>query len=211
MKWIYKSAIGCLAIIFLLCICLSLIQMPDVSDQIDIGITEVSNPIPITPPSGPTITPGGPTVTPQTATCANAGVSYPGNPFSGWPQSRSWGDVNYFYCDPVYLVDFGTTHWGIDIQAYHGEPVYATAEAVVVRVSNDMAWGMGKNIKICTPTGWCAIYMHLTSFSVEFGQQVSKGQVLGYANSTGNSTGDHLHYQIETPMGYTVDPAPTFN
>ncbi len=215
MKWIYRSAIVCIIIIFLLCICLSLIQAPDVSDQGSFGITQITNPIPNTPPAGPTITPGGPTVTPAptipNATCGNAGVSYPGNPFSGWPQNRSWGDVNYYYCDPAYEPIFGTTHWGVDIAAYHGEPVYATAEAFVVRVSNDDIWGMGKNIKICTSTGWCAIYMHLTDWAVESGDTVSKGQVLGYANSTGNSTGNHLHYQIESPGGYTVDPAPTFN
>ncbi len=212
MKWIVRSAGGCLTIIFFLCICLSLIQAPDVSDQGSSSMTNPTNPNPLTPPpSGPTITPGGPTVTPPAATCPNAGVSYADNPFSGWPQSRSWGDVNYFYCDPVYLQDFGTTHWGIDIEAYHGEPVYATANALVVRVSNDTRWGMGKNIKLCASNGWCAVYMHLTDWAVTQGDSVSKGQVLGYANSTGNSTGNHLHYQIEAPAGYPVDPAPTFN
>lgn len=212
MKWIRRSAVGCVTIIILLCICLTLIQMPDVSDQGSSSMTNPTNPNPLTPPpSGPTITPGGPTVTPPTATCPNAGVSYADNPFSGWPQNRSWGDINYYYCDPAYEPIFGTTHWGVDIQAYRGEPVYATADAVVVRVSNDDAWGMGKNIKICTQSGWCAVYMHLTDWAVSQGDSVSKGQVLGYANSTGNSTGDHLHYQIEAPAGYTVDPAPTFN
>ena len=212
MKWITRSAGGCVTVIILLCICLTLIQMPDISDQGSSSMTSPTNPNPLTPPpSGPTVTPGGPTVTPPVATCPNAGVSYPDNPFSGWPQNRSWGDVNYFYCDPAYEPIFGTTHWGIDIQAYTGEPVYATANALVVRVSNDTRWGMGKNIKICTPTAWCAIYMHLTDWAVTQGDSVSKGQVLGYANSTGNSTGDHLHYQIEAPGGYPVDPAPTFN
>ncbi|MGB0386424.1 MAG: M23 family metallopeptidase [Ardenticatenaceae bacterium] len=212
MKWIYRSAIGCFTIIFFLCICLSLIQMPNFSD---LGSSEITgppdDPTPPTPPSGPTITPGGPTVTPSQATCPNAGVSYPDNPFSGWPINRSWGDINYYYCDPVYEEEFGTTHWGIDFEAYQGEPVYATADGVVIRVANDTQWGMGKNIEYCTSTAWCAIYMHLTDWAVDAGDSVSKGDVLGYANSTGNSTGNHLHYQIETPAGYTVDPVPTLN
>ena len=100
---IFGSAIGCVTIIFFLCICLSLIQMPDVSDQGSSSTTSPTNPNPlITPPVGPSVTPGGPTVTPSQATCPNAGVSYPNNPFSGWPQNRSWGDINYYYCDPVY-------------------------------------------------------------------------------------------------------------
>ena len=211
MKWIFGTAIGCVTIIFFFCICLSLIQMPDVSDQGSSSSTSPTNPNPPTPPAGPSVTPGGPTVTPSQATCPNAGVSYPDNPFSGWPQAgRSWGDVNYYYCDPVYEQDFGRTHWGVDIDANHGEPVYATADGVVVRVSNDTVWGMGKNVKFCTPTAWCAIYMHLTDWAVNTGDLVSKGDVLGYADNTGNSTGPHLHYQIEAPAGYTVDPAPTF-
>ena len=195
--------IGCgvgSALMLFICICLSLITIPNCGGQITNTFQDdqVNDTDPEPPPDGE-------------ATCDNAGVSYPDNPFSGWPMNRSWGDVNYYYCDPVYEQEFGRRHWGIDIQAYDGEPVYATANGTVLRASEDHAYGTGKNIKICTPTAWCAIYMHLDDWAVSYGDSVSAGQVLGYADNTGFSTGTHLHYQIENPAGVTVDPAPTFD
>jgi len=57
--------------------------------------------------------------------------------------------------------------------------------------------------------GWKATYMHLLDVMVGVGQVVQAGDVIGHVNNTGNSTGDHLHYQINGPDG-AVDPAPTF-
>lgn len=146
---------------------------------------------------------------PPGATCENAGQSYEGNPFAGWPQQgRSWGDINFYYCAEDYYQIFGRTHWGIDIDATHREPLYATADAVVAWAYEDSNHGMGRNVKICTG-GWCATYMHLDEWVVSQGQAVSRGQLLGYADNTGNSTGTHLHYQINHPAGFPVDPAPT--
>jgi len=56
---------------------------------------------------------------------------------------------------------------------------------------------------------WKATYMHLLDTNVSAGQIVHFGDVLGHVNSTGNSTGDHLHYQINGPEG-AIDPAPSF-
>jgi len=56
---------------------------------------------------------------------------------------------------------------------------------------------------------WKATYMHLLDVTVAAGQTVQAGEVIGHVNNTGNSTGDHLHYQINGPEG-AVDPAATF-
>jgi murein DD-endopeptidase MepM/ murein hydrolase activator NlpD len=58
-------------------------------------------------------------------------------------------------------------------------------------------------------TGWRATYMHLQEVSVSAGQIVYRGQALGKTDNTGNSTGPHLHYQINSPAAGAVDPAPT--
>ena len=53
--------------------------------------------------------------------------------------------------------------------------------------------------------------MRDNSLKVEAGQQVYRGQVLGIQGSTGNSTGDHLHFEVRTSGGsnqYAIDPAP---
>ena len=195
--------IGCgvgSALMLFVCICLSLITIPNCGGQITNTFQDdqVNDTDPEPPPDGE-------------ATCDNAGVSYPDNPFSGWPMNRSWGDVNYYYCAANYYQEFGRTHWGIDINAHHREPVYATANSTVVRAYYDTVYGMGRNVKICTNSGWCAIYMHLDEWVVSAGDNVNRGDLLGYTDNTGFSTGTHLHYQINNPAGSPVDPAPTFN
>ena len=187
----FGGAGGCL---LFLCLCLSLISLQSCGDQL---LFTVGQPTSDYDPPG--------------STCDNAGVSYPDNPFSGWPQvGRWWPDVNFYYCAEDYFAFFGRTHWGIDINAYHGEPVVATASATVVWAYEDVVTGMGRTVKICTPAAWCATYMHLDTWIVGPGQAVVPGQVLGYADNTGFSTGTHLHYQINHPAGFAVDPAPTF-
>jgi murein DD-endopeptidase MepM/ murein hydrolase activator NlpD len=145
---------------------------------------------------------------PDTATCDNAAEVYPDNPFYGWPITPG-NPVNYHYCSGIYYQEFGRTHWGIDINAYRGEPVYATAHGVIAWAYYDYTYGMGRTVKVCHATGWCAIYMHLDGFAVTQGDTVAPGMTLGYADSTGFSSGDHLHYQINRPGGAPVNPYPT--
>jgi murein DD-endopeptidase MepM/ murein hydrolase activator NlpD len=59
-------------------------------------------------------------------------------------------------------------------------------------------------------SGWRATWMHLESVGVSVGQIVRYGQPLGRTDNSGNSTGPHLHYQINNASG-AVDPAPTLN
>jgi len=63
-------------------------------------------------------------------------------------------------------------------------------------------------ILACVETGWVATYMHLDTVAVDAMQLVERGDVLGTVDSTGNSTGDHLHYQINGPDVGAIDPAP---
>ncbi len=63
------------------------------------------------------------------------------------------------------------------------------------------------------PSGWKATYMHMLDVTVEPDQWVFYGDVIGHVDNTGNSTGPHLHYQINAPteLGVgAIDPAPTF-
>jgi murein DD-endopeptidase MepM/ murein hydrolase activator NlpD len=195
MRWMTFMKWGCgtsISIAIFLCVCLSLMVVRGPGDQITNTFTI------------------GDDYDPSGATCDNANVAYSDNPFSGWPAARGWGDINYFYCAADYYAEFGRTHWGVDIETYRGEPVFATASATVAWAYYDTVYGMGRTVKLCTPAGWCAIYMHLDGFAVIAGQQVQRGEVVGYADNTGFSTGDHLHYQINNPAGQPVDPGPTF-
>jgi murein DD-endopeptidase MepM/ murein hydrolase activator NlpD len=85
-------------------------------------------------------------------------------------------------------------HQGIDISTERGRPVYATADGVVASASTAGEYG---NLVVLTHAfGLSTRYGHLSRFAVHPGQEVSRGDVVGYVGSTGRSTGAHLHYEI---------------
>jgi murein DD-endopeptidase MepM/ murein hydrolase activator NlpD len=100
---------------------------------------------------------------------------------------------------------WGTEHEGIDIGAAGGAPVRAAADGVVRRAS----WygGYGNAVIIDHGGGVQTLYGHNASLDVRPGQRVSAGQVIAKVGSTGDSTGPHLHFEVEVD-GRPVDPRP---
>lgn len=88
----------------------------------------------------------------------------------------------------------GAFHAGIDISASFGDPVRATADGTVEMA--DRASGYGREIVIDHGYGVKTVYGHLSGFAVAAGQQVARGQVIGYVGMSGRSTGPHLHYEV---------------
>ena len=100
-------------------------------------------------------------------------------------------------------------HGGIDIAGagIMGTPVVAAADGTVVAANSSCTHNWGKSyscgcgggygnyVMISHAGGKMTVYGHLTSLTVSSGQSVSRGQVIGYVGSTGNSTGPHLHYE----------------
>ena len=74
---------------------------------------------------------------------------------------------------------------------------------------NDPLSCQGDLLLDCRETGWRAAYFHLRDTAVQTGQLVVRNDVLGWIDSTGNSTGSHLHYQINSPQTGAIDPAPS--
>lgn len=98
--------------------------------------------------------------------------------------------------------DFGTefitygvqnAHRGMDIPAPAGTPVYAAAGGIV---STQNHWAMGISVKLDHDSSLATLYGHLSARAVEDGDAVIKGQLIGYVGSTGNSTGNHLHFEV---------------
>ena len=97
-------------------------------------------------------------------------------------------------------------HDGIDIAADYGEPVHAADGGVVVYAG----WisGYGNAVIIDHGNGISTLYGHNESLTVSEGEGVSKGSVIAYAGSTGNSTGPHVHFEVRengdpvNPLGY---------
>ena len=82
----------------------------------------------------------------------------------------------------------------MDMAAPAGTPIYASkAGKVTVAKWNNSA---GYYVSINHGDGFSSIYMHMTHYIVYVGQQVSKGQVIGYVGSTGRSTGPHLDFRL---------------
>ncbi len=98
-------------------------------------------------------------------------------------------------------------HSGIDIGAPSGTPVVATATGTVI--SAGWNGGYGKAIVIQHNDSQQTLYGHLSEISVQPGQQIAQGSVIGLVGSTGNSTGPHLHFEARSPGAngwVAVDP-----
>ena len=95
-------------------------------------------------------------------------------------------------------------HSGVDLAASWGSPIVATSDGVV----NTANWagGYGLLVALDHGGGLQTRYGHMSRLAVMPGQQVRKGEVIGYVGSTGRSTGPHLHYEIRI-NGQAVNPA----
>ena len=102
------------------------------------------------------------------------------------------------------VLGYNRMHNGIDMACASGTPIYATRSGTVT-VASYQAGGAGNYVSINHGDGFSSIYMHMTHYIVYVGQQVSKGQVIGYVGSTGISTGPHLHFGISYAGTY-VNP-----
>lgn len=113
----------------------------------------------------------------------------------GWPTRGS--------ITSPYGYRWGRLHAGIDIANGSGTPVLATRRGRVVFAG----WrgGYGYAVIIDHGQGVQSLYGHLEDFTVQAGDYVQRGQVIGYMGSTGYSTGPHLHFEVIV-NGQPVDP-----
>lgn len=95
-------------------------------------------------------------------------------------------------------------HQGIDIGAPTGTPIYAAAGGQVI--FSGWMGGYGNLILIDHLDGRVTAYAHQSRLAVG-GGSVSRGQLIGYVGSTGDSTGPHLHFEVRV-NGRAVDPLP---
>jgi murein DD-endopeptidase MepM/ murein hydrolase activator NlpD len=88
----------------------------------------------------------------------------------------------------------GAFHAGIDISAAFGEPIHATADGFVEMAERTS--GYGREVVIDHGHGIKTLYGHMSGFAVTAGDQVRRGQVIGYVGLSGRSTGPHVHYEV---------------
>jgi murein DD-endopeptidase MepM/ murein hydrolase activator NlpD len=94
------------------------------------------------------------------------------------------------------------SHSGIDIALFcnSGATVVAAASGTVIYAGWDGAYG--NSVVIDHGNGLFSRYAHLSSVSVSNGQSVSAGQAIGVSGTTGNSDGEHLHFEIRSGSAY---------
>lgn len=102
-------------------------------------------------------------------------------------------------------------HLGIDIGAGRGTAIVAAeaGEVILVRKSN---YGYGWHVVINHGGGYSTLYAHASRIDVSVGQKVKRGQTIAGVGTTGNSTGNHLHFEVrvnnkqQNPINYVRKP-----
>lgn len=108
------------------------------------------------------------------------------------------------------LLGLAKGHPGMDLAAWHGQKVYAAQDSIVEEINTEIERGLGiglvSELKYDMGTHGRHYaktrYWHLKQIDVKKGQHVKAGDVIGLADNTGVSAGDHLHFELK-PVEYT--------
>ncbi len=115
-----------------------------------------------------------------------------------WPLPQSYPITSRFgYREDPFTGEIAY-HSGTDIGAPGGTPILASADGTVTIANAIDSWGggYGYHIKINHNDTFDTLYAHCSSICVTVGQEVKQGEVIGYVGTTGNSTGNHLHFEV---------------
>lgn len=129
----------------------------------------------------------------QKQTAHSAGFAFP-LPAGAWQVSAYYGD--------------GRNHKAIDLRAKSGTSIYAVADGKVVQSGWNGAYGYCVTIE--HQNGMRTLYAHAKQLCCSVGDTVSQGEVIALVGTTGQSTGNHLHFEV-IANGRNVDPAPYIN
>ena len=139
--------------------------------------------------------------------------------------SGSWGwpTVYPYIITSYYEWRWGRLHAGIDISGTgFGSPIFAAENGTVVDTysscdnegwyGSNCGWGYGNYVWIAHPDNIYIVYAHMMNNILVYpGQQVTKGQIIGYMGNSGSSTGTHLHFgtwygATQSGGGQSFDP-----
>lgn len=128
-----------------------------------------------------------------------------------WPLPGAGRVTTEFGADQWVNGVFSSGHKGLDIAIAGGTPIYAAHNGTVAATTGH--WTYGNVVMIDNGDGISTLYAHMQSAAiVSVGQTVTQGQVIGYVGSTGNSSGNHLHFEVrvngvrQNPRNYISPP-----
>lgn len=128
------------------------------------------------------------------------------NLISGWLEDEfsGGGGYNPFAKNSAYHWVRGWSpsgHAGIDYAASVGTKIPSPIDGKVIK-SWQSPWGGGNETQIYDGAKYTHIFMHQSKRNVSAGQKVHQGQIIGLTGNTGNSTGPHLHWQVNKGRGF---------
>ena len=110
----------------------------------------------------------------------------------------------YISCHFGEVNAFGNAgHRGTDIPAPEGTPILAAHSGTVIISGWNNSYG--NQVLLDNGAGLSTRYAHMTQTAVTAGEAVTAGQVIGYVGNTGDSTGNHLHFEV-MQNGVRVNP-----
>ena len=144
------------------------------------------------------LTNGGKPIVPDT--------SWEGTGIFQWPLPRDYTITSPFGYREDPITGEISFHSGTDIAAPEATPILAAADGIVVDANAIDPWGesYGYYVKIQHDETYETLYAHCLTVFVMDGQEVQQGEVIALVGSTGNSTGNHLHFEIRED-GVEVD------
>lgn len=131
-----------------------------------------------------------------TAKPSSSSTVLTGNGQFGWP-------VDGGYISDPFISD--RNHKGLDIAAPGGTDIYAAADGVVVSAGFNSG-GYGFFVMIDHLDGYQTVYGHCSALFVVEGQTVTRGQLIAAVGTTGDSNGNHCHFEVRN-LGLCYDPA----
>ena len=125
-------------------------------------------------------------------------TDWTGTGIFAWPLPQSFSITSNFGYRQNPFTGEWSYHNGTDIEAPLGTPILAAADGTVTIANGTDPWGgsYGYYVKIDHGGGMETLYAHCSAIAVTAGQQVRQGEVIGYVGTTGNSTGNHLHFEV---------------
>ncbi len=126
-------------------------------------------------------------------------IAFDRKPIEGGYQSSGFG----MRVHPIFGVL--RAHTGVDFAAPYGTPIFATADGDVKFFGQQN--GYGNVVELRHDDGVSTVYGHMSAFADDLsnGKTIKRGEVIGYVGSTGNSTGNHVHYEYRI-NGEPQDP-----
>lgn len=119
-----------------------------------------------------------------------------------WPLSTTYSRISSSYGYRT-IGSYSEFHLGIDVPAGYGASIYASNAGTVLVA--EYHYSYGNYVLIDHGDGKSTLYAHMSSTSVTAGDSVTRGTTIGKVGSTGNSYGNHLHFEVRV-SGTRVDP-----